>query len=677
VSADPGCGKSVLAKSIIDDYLESSYPSVRICYFFLKDNDAQNNLSNALCSVLHQLFSQPQLLQYAIPTWGENGETLQQEVDKLWRILITATLADISCKTICIFDALNECRETDQHRLIEKLQAFHGQLSSSTKKTCLKFLVTSRPYDLIQDRFRAITDSFPHIHIKGEQQNDQTHEEIDLVVRIRVRELAETVPLSPELHHRIEQQLLQMEHRTYLWLHLAIDDIRTTFKRSLRPTELSIAQIPIPPSVNAAYEKILGRVPDNQWDTVKKILEIIVAARRPLTIGEMAMALGIATCSEPRTTKQAGLDPINLDEKLRQLCGLFVFTNNSKIYLIHQTAREFLIGSGVERPESMVWQGCVNNHDAHRALLGICVAYLILKENQNGPCQLPTGTESCTESDRFLRYSATYWIEHMRNTGSFESRFLRLAGSLCCLKQNPVWLRSVEQPFQYYPYANEPLPFFWVARWGLEDVAYLLLEDSKIQIPNDVLEKAAANNKPSVIKLLLDRKGDAVKVTDSVVQVAAANQESGVTIMKLLIEWRSKEINITNEVMQNAARNGKSGLEIIKHLVDFLDRGGHEVTITGKVLESAAANLSSGLDIIQYLIGRKDIAVRITPRVLRMVLKHPLWEDILRLLRPKGHLNRRIIREKFQNHTRACLSGSGNAKWKIKRNIPKLTRKVK
>lgn len=72
----------------------------------------------------------------------------------------------------------------------------------------------------------------------------------------------------------------------------------------------------------------------------------------------------------------------------------------------------------------------------------------------------------------------------MRNTSGFESQFLRLAGSLlCCVKQNPVWLRSVEQPFQYYPYANEPLPFFWVARCGLEDVAYLLLEIQESRTP--------------------------------------------------------------------------------------------------------------------------------------------------------------------------------------------------
>ncbi|KAJ5346808.1 uncharacterized protein N7506_000061, partial [Penicillium brevicompactum] len=537
VSADPGCGKSVLARSIIDGHPETSHQAVRIYYFFFKDNDEQNNLATALCSVLHQLFSQhSDLLTHAIPAWEKNGETLRQEVDELWRILMAATSADMSCKTICVFDALDECRETDQRGLIEKLQAFHRQPSSSTEQTCLKFLVTSRPYDHIQDHFRVINDSFPHIHIKGEEQNDQIHEEIDLVVRTWVRKLAETVPLSPELHRRIEQQLLQMENRTYLWLHLAIDDICTTFKRSLRPAEVSIAQIPIPPSVNSAYEKILSRVPRDQWDTVKKILEIIVAARRPLTIGEMAMALGIATSSKPRTTQNCGLDSMNLDEKLRQLCGLFIFTNNSKIYLIHQTAREFLIKREVERPESMVRQGCVQHQEANRALSEICVAYLH-EEIQKSSCQLRTGAEPCTENDTFLRYSATYWIEHMRHTRGLKPHFLRLAGSLCCLKQASVWIGSVEPPLRYYCYAHEPMPFFWVARWGLEDIAFFLLEDSNIQITNDVLEKAAASQF-AVMKFLLDRKGDEIDITDSVLQKAAANEESGFAIMELLIERR-------------------------------------------------------------------------------------------------------------------------------------------
>jgi hypothetical protein len=123
----------------------------------------------------------------------------------------------------------------------------------------LKFLVTSRPYDDIQNGFRTITDSFPHLHLKGEEENDQIHREIDLVVRMRVRELAKRVALSEDTEQRLEQQLLQMEHRTYLWLHLAIDDIRSTLEDSLRPAEEPIQLIPR--SVDEAYEKILSRVP--------------------------------------------------------------------------------------------------------------------------------------------------------------------------------------------------------------------------------------------------------------------------------------------------------------------------------------------------------------------------------------------------------------------------------
>lgn len=140
---------------------------------------------------------------------------------------------------------------------------------------------------------------------------------------------------------RLEQQLLQIEHRMYLWLHLAMDDIRSIFEVSLRPAEESIRMIP--PSVNDAYERILSRVPSSQSDVVRKVLQIIVAACRSLTTVEMAMALGIAISPQPRTAAEAGLDPSLIGKKLRRLCGLFVFVNNSKIYLIHQTAREFLI----------------------------------------------------------------------------------------------------------------------------------------------------------------------------------------------------------------------------------------------------------------------------------------------------------------------------------------------
>ena len=40
---------------------------------------------------------------------------------------------------------------------------------------------------------------------------------------------------------------------------------------------------------------------------------------------------------------EARLSLDRLDKRIRQLCRLFIFIKESKIYLIHQTAKEFLI----------------------------------------------------------------------------------------------------------------------------------------------------------------------------------------------------------------------------------------------------------------------------------------------------------------------------------------------
>ncbi|KAF7510433.1 hypothetical protein GJ744_006712 [Endocarpon pusillum] len=66
ISADPGCGKSVLSKFLVDHEFQTA-DQITVCYFFFKDNELQDNLAIALRALLHQLFShQPQLLHHAI-----------------------------------------------------------------------------------------------------------------------------------------------------------------------------------------------------------------------------------------------------------------------------------------------------------------------------------------------------------------------------------------------------------------------------------------------------------------------------------------------------------------------------------------------------------------------------------------------------------------------------------
>ncbi|KAK2594031.1 hypothetical protein QQS21_008250 [Conoideocrella luteorostrata] len=407
VSADPGCGKSVLAKSLIDIDLKAS-TSATICYFFFKDNDDQNSFTTALCAILHQLFDQqPHLLRHALPCWQKNGMKIQQEADELWRVL-KAAMSDVAfSNTICIFDALDECRLSDRAHLLNKLEHFYTQSYLLTRKNWLKFLVTSRPYDEIQEGFLRAAQLFPYIHVRGEEENNQIHEEINLVIKAQVNKLGESLQLAPETQERLEQQLLQMKHRTYLWLHLAINDIYTVFGNSLQPEQESIRLIPS--SVSDAYAKILDRVPSNKASDVRTILRIIVGARRPLTIEEMAMALGLAKSPGSRAAAKCSLNPKGLDTKIRRLCGLFVFINNSRVYLIHQTAREFLLTHEQE------W--FLQQSETETLLSEICINYLLLDDTHS------MSYWSDRDDPSFLRYSAEYWPDHVRAMPSLaESR---------------------------------------------------------------------------------------------------------------------------------------------------------------------------------------------------------------------------------------------------------------
>lgn len=85
----------------------------------------------------------------------------------------------------------------------------------------------------------------------------------------------------------------------------------------MRPEEASIKSLPS--TVEDAYEKFLSRVGEEQRGNVKKILQIVVGARRPLTVQEMALALGVATSTQSKSLGRAKLDPIRLEERICQV----------------------------------------------------------------------------------------------------------------------------------------------------------------------------------------------------------------------------------------------------------------------------------------------------------------------------------------------------------------------
>lgn len=196
----------------------------------------------------------------------------------------------------------------------------------------LKFLVTSRPYSNIEEQFDQST-----LRLARENESGKLKNEIDLVIKDKVADIAKRKKLNQKTRQRLQERLIETENRTYLWLHLMLPGLENTLIRNPSDVDHEIDHLS---SLDDAYEAILSRSP--RPEQARRLLYIIVAAVRPLTIHEMNIALNIKrgdNCLEAMD-----LDPEDaLISNIKNICGLFVTVHKSRIYLLHQTAREFLV----------------------------------------------------------------------------------------------------------------------------------------------------------------------------------------------------------------------------------------------------------------------------------------------------------------------------------------------
>ena len=295
VTADPGCGKSVLAKALIDEgFLNIGRTKPTLCYFFFKDDDeSRQSGADALSAILHQLFVQkPALIKYAMPRYMKHRKSFAKIFSSLWEVLEDFTDTSEIGTTICILDALDECRHTERQLLIIYLSRFFSNVKRRT--STLRFIITSRPYEnIIRDLHDAIDDA-SIVSLKGEDESETISNEIDLVIANRVPSIckARTPFFKAEVQKSIVEHLKQIPHGTYLWLHLILDAIRKSLSSTVARLQNLIENLPS--TVEDAYERLLEKIDSSDSaKQAKRFLHIIVAATRPMTLTEMNVAYTI------------------------------------------------------------------------------------------------------------------------------------------------------------------------------------------------------------------------------------------------------------------------------------------------------------------------------------------------------------------------------------------------
>ncbi|KAN0081030.1 hypothetical protein V8E54_004234 [Elaphomyces granulatus] len=414
VSADPGCGKSVLVKYLADSILATN-ESRTTCYFFFKDDfEDQRNAISALCCILHQLFMQKRILlsEKILEQFEVEGERLSSSFSDLWAILLSAAKDKNAGEIICLLDAIDECEDYGRSQLAQALCKLYGTRSSFN----LKFLLTSRPYGGIRRGFQPLEiPGLPVIHLSGESDIEmkKISREIDIFIKARVRNIGGQLKLRNDEQELLLQKLMHVPNRTYLWVHLTLDLIESDI--DIDKIGIVNATSHLPKTVYEAYDRILSKSHDSK--KAKRILHIIVAAARPLSLKEMALALTIR--GNHRSYSDVDLKPEDrFRETIRDICGLFVTIIDSRIYLLHQTAKEFLVQNDLEiHPESfhgdLKWRHSLRPADSHRVLTEICMRYLLFTEFEANPLENDTMLSQYNGSHVFLDYSARHWASHV------------------------------------------------------------------------------------------------------------------------------------------------------------------------------------------------------------------------------------------------------------------------
>ena len=653
ISADPGCGKSVLARCIVDEDLPKAFTSVQsrhVLYYFFKDiSFERRSVSRALCAILYQLFTVcPQLIRHALPKYEKRGATLSTTLSELWSIFITATADPVAGDVVCVLDALDECNDQERPNLIEYLERSclgQGTAPSSSRP---KFLVTSRPYFEIRRGFDKLLEASNNIELAGNDESASIKKEIDLVIEHKVTSLKRENCLCQEVTDHLHKRLSEIEHRTYLWLHL----LWKIIQKDLLGTKSDMDKLidNLPDNIQESYDVLLNRCPNR--DFARKVLQIVLVAARPLTLVEMDFALYI----DNRTLSYTELDgegPDRLRETLPSRCGLIISVIEDKLYFIHQTVRDFLLKEdGTQRTTGRVWQQSIDFQESHAVLAEACLRNLSLPGihiNQTNCLNalIPEDrreiqpTAYC-QGFTFLSYSAIYWADHFRHSlgnpertefatsllqGNDQVSSIGRYGSDCDFGLQAAsigGLKDVVQTLldkgadvnvQGWQYGNALLA---ASSGGHQDIVQMLLDKganinaqvgwysiySEGEWYGNALQAASSRGDQGVVQILLEKGAD-VNAQGGWFSNAlcAASSEGHQDVVKILLD-KGANINAQSIGYGSALCAASSGgyQDVVKTLLDK----GADVNVQGGDDGNAlqAASYEGYLHIIQVLLNK-------------------------------------------------------------------------
>ncbi|KAJ5663650.1 hypothetical protein N7507_004381 [Penicillium longicatenatum] len=405
VSADPGYGKSVLAKFLVEHLRQSKSEDGRpelVCHFFFKcDSDEQRKTVYALRALLHQIFiDDPALLRHAFSSFESKDTAMVDDLDTLWDIFVAVVSDREATNLLCILDGLDELERRSQGDFLERLNKLYNK-KDPLARPFVKTIVLSRPENLIKTCF---TRNVATVRLRGENETEAISKDVEYVVRSHMDDL-KAQGLPQNLLTKIQKALIHKADRTFLWTTLIINLLKDAAMDGASENELK--ELISNRDIDNVYAVLLSR--STSQDRTKRLLQMVLGARQPLTLRELNVALAVSP-QHPSFRKLGSELKVPMENYIKATCGHFIRIINERVYLVHQTAREYLLQQNEDVKSSLgPWYRSLNQAECDNVLLRSCISYMFLYTVAEDE------VHGMPMSDLIFPYASKHWYLHCQN----------------------------------------------------------------------------------------------------------------------------------------------------------------------------------------------------------------------------------------------------------------------
>ncbi|KAL6716111.1 hypothetical protein ACLMJK_005677 [Lecanora helva] len=299
----PGCGKTVLSATALEDLLELSgqSPKTKVVYFYFDFNDSEKQRHEKMIrSLAWQLCSGSEEAPESFITLYktcDNGNSQPNHQN----LLKSLRQAMVNIDTVYIvLDALDECNE--RTHLLEDIRDVF-----SWDDVRLHLLATSRRETDIVDSIGSLCKNGGSICIQSSVVDKDIREYVrdQLRTNLRLRKWQN----KPEIQREIEETLMERAGGMFRWASCQIDSIAKCINiRQLRQVLTSL-----PKDLDATYERIICNIEEIHQPLALKLLQWLAYSTRPLTFDQVAEVATIDVHDDQRVDPEKRLeDPQDL-----------------------------------------------------------------------------------------------------------------------------------------------------------------------------------------------------------------------------------------------------------------------------------------------------------------------------------------------------------------------------